>query len=312
MRKLYVVMYHYVRDLLYSRYPAIRGLDYNFFKQQIAFFNQNFNVVTMEQVLDAVNGGELPEKALLLTFDDGYIDHYTFVLPVLKAYNMQGSFFIPGKTFAEDSLLDVNKIHFILASAKEGELLTELFKQMNYYRGSEYEYISNDELFQKYAVSNRFDTRETIFIKRMLQTVLPEQLRNIITTNMFEKFVRVDEKKFARELYMSREQIWMLKKNGMFIGLHGYKHYWLGCLNAKQMEDDILQALEVMEEFVNLNSWVMNYPYGSHNKSIIKFIQENGCKLGMTTEVQVADLTIKNRFQIPRSEQKINKVRGPL
>ena len=91
-----------------------------------------------------------------------------------------------------------------------------------------------------------------------------------------------------------------VKKNGMFIGLHGYKHYWLGCLNAKQMEDDILQALEVMEEFVNLNSWVMNYPYGSHNKSIIKFIQENGCKLGMTTEVQVADLTIKNRFQIPR------------
>ena len=65
----------------------------------------------------------MPEKALVLTFDDGYLDHYSFVLPILKAHQMQGSFFMPGKTFAEDTLLDVNKIHFILASAKESELV---------------------------------------------------------------------------------------------------------------------------------------------------------------------------------------------
>ncbi len=52
MSKLYIVMYHYVRDLSNSRYPSIKGLDYHLFEQQIQYFAKNFNVVTMEEVLD--------------------------------------------------------------------------------------------------------------------------------------------------------------------------------------------------------------------------------------------------------------------
>lgn len=31
MEKLKIAMYHYVRDLKYSRYPEIKGLDYKLF-----------------------------------------------------------------------------------------------------------------------------------------------------------------------------------------------------------------------------------------------------------------------------------------
>lgn len=50
------------------------------------FFEENFNAVIMEQVIEAWNSpnGELPENALLLTFDDGYIDNYLTVFPELK------------------------------------------------------------------------------------------------------------------------------------------------------------------------------------------------------------------------------------
>lgn len=47
-------MYHYTRDLVHSRYPHIKGLDLPLFRQQLEFFKQNFNVVTMEQVLQAL------------------------------------------------------------------------------------------------------------------------------------------------------------------------------------------------------------------------------------------------------------------
>ena len=53
---LYIVMYHYTRDLLHSRYPEIRGMDVLTFKEQISFLKENFNVVEMEQVLDALDG----------------------------------------------------------------------------------------------------------------------------------------------------------------------------------------------------------------------------------------------------------------
>ena len=78
MSELYISMYHYTRDLKHSRYPEIKGLDVNLFREQIAFMKSNFNIVTIEQVLEAISTKEkLPEKALLLTFDDGYADNYT-------------------------------------------------------------------------------------------------------------------------------------------------------------------------------------------------------------------------------------------
>lgn len=301
MSKLYISMYHYTRDLVHSRYPEIKGLDYVLFRQQIEFLKNNFDIVTMEQVIDAVEGkAELPEKAVLLTFDDGYVDNYTYALPILEEYRVQGSFFIPGKTFAEHRLLDVNKIHYILASADIYKLVEDLKKEMDYYRGREYDFATTDELFNEYAVSNRFDVKETVFVKRMLQTVLPEKLRNIISSNLFEKYVGVTEEKLAYELYMTEEQIRTMKRHGMFIGIHGYDHYWLGNLPKEQMQKDISMALDTMDEFIDRKHWVMNYPYGNYNQDVLEYIKSQGACVGLTTDVRVAELGVDSALELPR------------
>ena len=48
-------MYHYVRDLKHSRYPEIKGLDFELFKNQIRYLKGNFNIVTMEDVIESIN-----------------------------------------------------------------------------------------------------------------------------------------------------------------------------------------------------------------------------------------------------------------
>lgn len=301
MSDLYISMYHYTRDLKHSRYPEIKGLDVNLFREQIAFMKSNFNIVTMEQVLEAISTKEkLPEKALLLTFDDGYADNYSVAMPILEEYGVQGSFFIPGKTFTTHQLLDVNKIHYVLASANIYNLVEDLKKEMDYYRGQEFQYASTEELFAKYAVASRFDIKETVFVKQMLQTVLPEKLRNIISSKLFAKYVGVTEEQLAYELYMSEEQIRTMKRHGMFIGIHGYDHYWLGNLPVEQMEKDISLALDALDEFVDRKQWVMNYPYGNYNKGVLEYISKQGACLGLTTEVRLADVDKDNSLELPR------------
>jgi len=301
MSELYISMYHYTRDLKHSRYPEIKGLDVNLFREQIAFMKSNFNIVTMEHVLEAISAKEnLPEKALLLTFDDGYADNYNVAMPILEEYGVQGSFFIPGKTFTTHQLLDVNKIHYVLASANIYNLLEDLKKEMDYYRGQEFQYAPTEELFAKYAVASRFDIKETVFVKQMLQTVLPERLRNIISSKLFAKYVGVTEEQLAYELYMSKEQIRTMKRHGMFIGIHGYDHYWLGNLPVEQMENDISLALDALDEFVDRKQWVMNYPYGNYNKDVIAYISKQGACLGLTTEVRLADIDKDNPLELPR------------
>ena len=301
MSKLYISMYHYTRDLKHSRYPEIKGLDLNLFKQQLDFFEKEFNVVRIEDVIEAVNGGKkLPEKAILLTFDDGYIDNYTVAFPLLMEHGMQGSFFIPGKSFTENVLLDVNKIHFVLASAPiEGLVkdLEELIKES----ASDYPEIpSYEELYATYAKDERFDGKDTVFCKRILQKALPEELRNRLTSILFKKYVGLSESDFSRELYMNRDQIRLMKKSGMFIGLHGYDHYWLANLSEEQMHRDVDKALDVMDEFIDKSAWVMNYPYGNHSESVISYIKEKGCVLGLTTEVRAVEMDADDRYKFPR------------
>lgn len=57
--------------------------------EQLAWLRENgYTPVTVDQIMAARKGGpELPAKAILLSFDDGYASFYTRVLPVLRAYN---------------------------------------------------------------------------------------------------------------------------------------------------------------------------------------------------------------------------------
>ncbi|SDM46248.1 polysaccharide deacetylase family protein [Lachnospira pectinoschiza] len=300
-RKVRIVMYHYTRDLVHSRYPNIKGMDFPLFKEQLEFFKKNYNVISMEELLAAANENlDLPENALALTFDDGYIDNYTFAFPLLQELKLTASFYITGKTFAKHELLDVNKIHYILASTDIKRIVPDLKKKLDFYRGREYDYPTNEELWQTYAVDGKYDKKDVVFVKKLLQTVLPEDLRNIISSELFSDYLGVTEEQLAYELYMTENQVRVLKNNGMFIGLHGYDHYWLGNLEKEHMEKDLEAALEIMDEFIDRDNWVMNYPYGSYNQDVLDFVVKKGAKLGLTTEVRVADLNKDNKLLLPR------------
>lgn len=313
--KLTIVMYHYVRNLKDSRYPDIKGLDIDLFKKQIGFLKSKYNFISYEKLLDCYNNKlSLPENSILLTFDDGYIDHYTNVFPILIENNIQGVFAIPGKIIAENRLLDVNKIHFILASRNIDELINDVYKRLDYYRGKEFIFPSNDELYSKLAIANRFDNEKVIFVKRLLQNELDERLRNIITSELFESFIPISEKAFAKELYMNLDQVKLMKKSGMHFTIHGYDHYWLEKLPYIEMKKDISKALEVFDGIIDNNNWSICYPYGSYNVELLSYIKNNGCKLGFTTQVKIADyaediLTLPrldtNDFP-PKSEKYLN------
>lgn len=300
-------MYHYVRDLKHSRYPRIKGLDLDLFREQIQFLKKNYNFVTIEEVIDAYAGGaSLPSHPVLLTFDDAYQDHYQHVFPILNREHIQGCFYAPVKAVTEFTVLDVNKIHFILASTPDEQmpkLLDELRHQLNKYR-SDYELKDFDYYFDKLAVANRFDPKEVIFVKRLLQIELDEQLRRNITDDVFQKVVGMDESMFSRELYMSMDQIKCMVNNGMHFGSHGYDHYWLNSLSREKQEYEIKKSIEFIKEIGgDAENWTICYPYGAHDDKTIQILKENGCKLGMTTIVDTADITNRESdilYKLPR------------
>ena len=306
-----VVMYHYVRDLKNSRYPNIKGLDIEKFKKQIKFFKENYNFVKIEDLIDYYKNPkekELPEKPILLTFDDGYKDHYTYVLPVLLENNIQGSFYIPTKCFQDKKVLDVNKIHFILESCigEEEKILKEIEDYLEKNKDSRIS-LSYNDYFKEYAVDSRFDRKEIIFIKRMLQVVLPEDYREKLVDILFKKYVCtigdkiISERAFWEELYLTPEQIRMMEKLGMHIGFHSHNHVWLNSLSKEEQEFQIKSSINYFKEIgVKTEKMTLSYPYGGYNGESVELIKKYGIPLAFTTKVAVADLNKDENHALPR------------
>lgn len=125
--KLTVVMYHYVRNLKDSRYPNIKGLDVELFRKQIEKFSKKYNFVKIEDVINYFESKkELPENSLLLTFDDGYKDCYTYALPILEEFNIKATFFVPVCNYINKNLLEINKIHLLLEKVTPEKLIEDI------------------------------------------------------------------------------------------------------------------------------------------------------------------------------------------
>lgn len=301
-RNCTVVMYHYVRDLKHSRFPRIKGLDLNLFYEQIEYLQKNYTIIKIAELIGAIeNDIELPPNACLLTFDDAYADHYTNVFPFLEKKKLEGSFYVPVMAVTENQILDVNKIHFILAANENtDQLIKEIFLQMDQYR-SAYDLHPNDYYYRKLAVANRFDTPQVIFIKRLLQVELAEDLRRVITDVLFQKFVSADEAAFSRELYMSVEQIECMQRNGMHIGAHGNNHYWLGALSKELQRNELEKSLQFVKKIGgNENSLTLSYPYGNYNEDTLDLLKSLKYKLAFTTRVETATASRTDRFELPR------------
>jgi len=90
-----ILMYHYVN----SKTPAdeldarLTVTDADLARQLTFLRCAGYFSITLTQLFDAMHGGApLPEKPVILTFDDGYLDAYTQAFPLLRATGYGGTF----------------------------------------------------------------------------------------------------------------------------------------------------------------------------------------------------------------------------
>ncbi len=94
-----ILMYHYISvpppdaDI----YRLDLSVTPDNFRSQMDWLKRNgYETITLYDLIYWLNIGwpPLPEKPVILTFDDGYIDNYKNAFPILKEYGFTGTFFI--------------------------------------------------------------------------------------------------------------------------------------------------------------------------------------------------------------------------
>ncbi len=300
-----IVAYHYVREIKNSKYPNIKGIEYNIFKKQIKFFKKNFSIISADdfiEIIDNKKTSDYKKPLLLLTFDDGYKDHFKYVFPILSSEKISGCFYPPTNIF-KGEILGVNKVHYILEKFNNKETL---LNEISSYLIKQFDIKIEKFVRKKTRLHNikipEYDDYETITIKKILNKFLSPIISRKTCDYFFKKYVNSDFKAFSRELYISSENLKEMSDNNMHIGSHGVDHLFWSDLNKLQQKIEIVNSKKFFnKKLVDLHNFSVCYPSGSYNSTTITIMKEQKIKFALTSNSGNVDLRKKfNRFALPR------------
>lgn len=114
-----ILMYHYVeyvKDEKDTTRIALNTLPHVLSAQIETLQQANYTFLTNAQLSELLNGqGVLPEKPVVLTFDDGYRDFFTDAYPILQKYNVPATQYVVSGLLSDPNYMTPQQVSEIAA-----------------------------------------------------------------------------------------------------------------------------------------------------------------------------------------------------
>ena len=282
MPTLHAVMYHYIRDLPNTPFPRIKGMLVEDFRRQVQWLAENFEMATVESVLDFLKGDYEPKRDLcILTFDDAFKDHVDNALPILAEHKVQGVFGIITSSVEEQRVMPVHMNHFLAAALDFDQYKSEFIKMLN--ETTTAIRVDENEAQRSYPLDNR----EVAAFKFLVNFLVPVATRDRIIGELFEKHLGSGDA-FARNLYMTWDEVRSLQNEGMSLAGHTHEHRPLSSLTAAELAQDLGRCRALLDQHALPQIlWPFSYPYGKTNSyscAVIERLQDTGFHCSFDTE----------------------------
>lgn len=293
-----IVFYHYVRDVERTPFPGIKGLSVEGFRAQIDWLAERFDIIDGPTFEHAVaTGSGFASPTALLTFDDGFVDHFEHVFPVLRDRRLGGIFFIVGDTLRERPVLaNVHKTHFLLSNLGAERFAEEVSGALT---AAGVPVAAGDAGREGVY---RYDEAPDVRIKRVLNYEAPYPIADRVLSDLFARHIG-DADAFARSLYLGAAQIRDMAAGGMTFGFHTQSHPVLSRLDRQQQRGELRAGVELIQSLTGQNTVSFCYPYGfphTYNADTLETLEEFGYSMAFNTVRREADVAREHRYELPR------------
>ena len=293
-----VVMYHYVRDSASTPFPAIRALPPALFEQQLDWLEREHHLISLDELAAAIDGeAPLPDDAALLTFDDGFVDHYTTVWPILRRRGLSGVFYLAQQPYAPaPRVLGVHKTHFLLA-----RLGAEAFAAA-VQRECDPAPAGVDARRERIFGADLWEHADERTVKNLLNYELPIEDAERALDTIFARCIGPQEA-FARGLYLSEAMITEMSEGGMAFGYHTRSHRMLSRLTPEQQDSEVRDGVAWIAELTGQDRVSFCYPWGgarTYTPDTASILERRGYSAAFTSVRRRVDVHADRRFELPR------------
>lgn len=273
--KLAILTYHRIGESYNQLF-----LDEYLFEQQLIWLKRYFNPVSLAEGLQLQQQGQLPKGSVAITVDDGYVDCYTKIFPLLEKHQLTATFFIS------------------TSGLKTGFLWDELISSAILTLNKNVMELTFDEVVFPLTTYNQRLTCCKKIIERVKYCSLTK--RETLITHLL---TQTGQPELSHQ-FLNEAQILSLHKAGMEIGAHTVNHPILTCEDDNVVKHEIVESKLHLEKITNQPVKFFAYPNG---KSHIDFttnhqniVKECGFEAAFTTDWGCVDSASENLYALKR------------
>lgn len=112
-----VLCYHEVRP---DRDDDCMNVKPEVFRRHIREFKEaGYTFLDVSDLRKPAAGSSLPEKAVLITFDDGYADNYNYAYPILREEQIPATFFVVSGTIGNENRMTAGQLREMQANGMQ-------------------------------------------------------------------------------------------------------------------------------------------------------------------------------------------------
>lgn len=255
------------------------------FAEQLDALTRHFVPLSLSELAERLRAGKVPDKAVVVTFDDGYADNLWNARPLLERFGVPATVFVTTGLVGTDREFYWDELERLLLRETEQELRLEVRGRVRQVR--QWKLTNDEERLRAY--------REICDLLKPLQ---PEE-REIVLEQLRYWFGVPANGRPDRRL-MSVEELVAISRDGLVeIGAHTVNHPDLSALPPNRQRWEIETGKGQLEKWLGRSIRWFAYPYGRGNAVTRQLVREAGfeaaCAMSLSSVTHRSD-----PFWLPR------------
>ncbi len=262
-------MYHSVMDDPSSAQMTLGSIVHSTetFRGQMEVIARHFNAVTLDDVLLFLTGKqELPPRAVVVTFDDGYADNYQAAKEILDPLGIRGVFYVTGDCVEKQRLPWPSLVRYaFLASKNENWFEAD---------GKAWPLSSTEQRLQAFERASEYCSK----LSGSPQDEFVESIQHELET---------EPPRPSQRLMMTWEEVRGLARLGHTVGSHTMTHPNLAYVSENDARAELLEAKRKLEQELAAPIIHFSYPCPAlqphWKESTVNASREVGYQTAVTT-----------------------------
>lgn len=279
--RLTILIFHRVTPKPDAMFP--NEVDAEAFDRTCAWVRHWFNVLPLDLAIERLRHGDLPSRALAITFDDGYADNHDVALPILQRHGLTATFFIATGFLDGGRMWNDTVVESIRRTSMDRMDLRGLASsQLG-------EYVLDTVIARRRAIGD---------VLAAIKYLPPAQRAGCVS-----EIALRSKAALPTDLMMTATQVRGLHRAGMRIGAHTVSHPILRSLAAPQAEGEMRESRERLETIVDAPVALFAYPNGrpgqDYDDRDVALARDCGFTAAVSTKAGAASSS-SDCFQLPR------------